>query len=558
MELPFAGLHQFCAPILDGLAGLPVPQQEALRVAFGGKTAPPRTASAALAVLSLLAAAAEERPLVCLIDDAQWLDRATAQALAFVARRLLAERIAMLFALREPSDDVELDGLPEFVVEGIADDHARELLASELPGRLDDRVRDRIVAETRGNPLALIELPRGLTAAELAGGFGFPDPGHLAGRIEQTFQQRVDSLPAESQRLLLTAAAEPIGDVTLIWRAAERLGIAGGAVAPAEGAGLIELGTRVRFRHPLVRSAVYRAAPLKARQEVHRALAEVTNQETDPDGRAWHRAHATAGLDESVAEELELSADRAHSRGGAAAAAAFLERAAELTPDPARRGLRTLAAARAKLDAGAPNAASALLTPPDRARSTTSREREWREGAPASRSPHEAVATHSRCWLRLRTDWFPSMSTSPATHISKRSRPPSLPAASATTRASWRWQRQPASRRRRPDPRGPRICSWTGWRPVSRRATLRRRPGCRRRCKPFAGVPETTRMPTAGSGLPARSRRTFGTTPDGTNWPRAVNDLRVNQGPSTTFRSPLRTAPAFTSMRVNTPRRRRC
>ena len=261
MELAFAGLHQLCAPMLDGLDGLPGPQRDALRVAFGLQDgAAPNRFLVALAILSLLAEAAEVQPLVCLVDDAQWLDRASAQALAFVARRLLAERIAMVFAVREPSDVDELTGLPELVVGGLADDDARWLLASALPGRLDEHVRDQIVAETRGNPLALLELPRGLTPAELAGGFGLPDARPLASRVEETFVQRVRALPRETQRLLLVAAAEPVGDVSLLWRAAEQLGIRGSAGRPAEEAALIELGIRVRFRHPLVRSAAYRAA----------------------------------------------------------------------------------------------------------------------------------------------------------------------------------------------------------------------------------------------------------------------------------------------------------
>jgi DNA-binding CsgD family transcriptional regulator len=315
----------------------------------------------ALAVLSLLADEAEVRPLACVIDDAQWLDRASRQALAFVARRLLAERIAMVFAVREPSDADELDGLPELLVDGLGYHDARTVLASGISGPLDARVRDRIVAETRGNPLALLELPRGLTPAELAGGFGLPDRGPLSGRIERSFLRRFESLPRDSRQLLLIAAAEPTGDVTLLWRAAERLGIGADAVGPPEAAGLVELGARVRFRHPLVRSAIYRAAPRPEREEIHRALAEATDPEADPDRRAWHRAHAAAGLDEGVAGELERSAGRAQGRGGVAAAAAFLERAAELTPDPARRGARVLAAAQAKLDAGAPEAAEALV-----------------------------------------------------------------------------------------------------------------------------------------------------------------------------------------------------
>jgi DNA-binding CsgD family transcriptional regulator len=360
MELAFAALQQLCAPMLDRLERLPGPQQEALRVAFGlsGGEAPDRFV-VGLAALSLLSEVAEERPLLCVVDDAQWLDDASALALAFVARRLLAESIAVVFVTREPSE--ELGGLPELVIEGIGDGDARLLLDSGLRGRLDERVRDRIVAETRGNPLALLELPRGMTPAELAGGFGLPDAPPLADRIEQSFLRQLQSVPPETQQLLLTAAAEPVGEVTLLWRAAERLGIGAAAVAPAEGAGLIQLGARVRFRHPLLRSAIYGAAAKADRREVHGALAEETDSEADPDRRAWHRAHAATGLDEGVAGELERSAGRAQGRGGVAAAAAFLERAAELTPDPTRRGARALAAAQAKLEAGAPEAAQALV-----------------------------------------------------------------------------------------------------------------------------------------------------------------------------------------------------
>ena len=362
MELAFAGVHQLCAPLLDGLDHLPGPQRDALRVAFGLQDgSAPDPFLVALAVLSLLADAAEARPLLCLIDDAQWLDRESTQALAFVARRLLAERIAMLFAVREPTDTVVLDGLPELVVEGITNGAARQLLASGIPGPLDERVRERILAETRGNPLALLELPRSMTPAELAGGFGLPDTQPLTDRIEQSFLRRLQALPYDSQRLLLIAAADPVGDVTLLWRAAERLGVAADASASPQAEGLIEFGVRTRFRHPLVRSAVYRAASRDDRQDVHRALAEATDPDADPDRRAWHRAHAAIGLDENVATELERSADRAQARGGLAASAAFLERAAELTPDPARRGTRALAAAQAKLLAGAPERASELL-----------------------------------------------------------------------------------------------------------------------------------------------------------------------------------------------------
>ena len=361
MELAFAGLHQLCAPMLDHAERLPAPQREALRTAFGisAGRAPDRFL-VGLAVLGLLSEAAAERPLLCVVDDAQWLDRASAQALGFVARRLAAEPVGLVFAAHDPGD--ELAGLPELAVAGLLEGDARALLDSVTPGRLDERVRDRIVAETRGNPLALLELPGGLSAAELAGGFGLPDAPPLASRIERSFLRRLQSLPVKTQRLLLAAAAEPTGDVMLLWRAAERLGVGADAAAPAEAAGLIELGARVRFRHPLLRAAVYRAAALPDRREVHRALAEVTDPGADPDRRAWHRAHAATGPDEAVASELERSAARAQGRGGVAAAAAFLQRSAELTPDPARRGARALAAARAKFAAGAPDAAYELLT----------------------------------------------------------------------------------------------------------------------------------------------------------------------------------------------------
>jgi DNA-binding CsgD family transcriptional regulator/tetratricopeptide (TPR) repeat protein len=359
MTLAFAGLHQLCAPLLDRLERLPDPQHQAVQVAFGLSSgeAPDRFA-VGLAVLSLLSDAAEEQPLLCVIDDAQWLDDESALAIAFVARRLLAESVAIVLATRLPSGG--FDGLPELVVEGLGVDDARWLLAWGVQGVLDGQVRDRIVAETRGNPLALLELPRGLSAAELAGGFAVPDD-RLADRIEQSFLRRLESLPVETRRLLLVAAAEPVGDVALLWRAAGRLGLEADAAAPAQTAGLIDLGSRVRFRHPLVRSAVYGATGVEERRVVHRALAEATDPVADPDRRAWHRAHSAAGLDEAVAGELERSADRAKRRGGVAAVAAFLERATELTPDPARRGARALLAAQAKLAAAAPESAEALL-----------------------------------------------------------------------------------------------------------------------------------------------------------------------------------------------------
>src|SRR4051794_12819638 len=362
MELPFAGLHQLCGPMLDRLDRLPAPQRDALATAFGLSAGdPPDRFLVGLAGLSLLSEGAGGGPLVCVGGDAHWLDRASAQILAFVARRLLAEAVGLVFAVREPSPTQDLAGLPELVVGGLDEGDASALLHSAIPGRLDERVSDRIIAEARGNPLALLELPRGLTSAELAGGFGSPNVEPLANRIEQSFVRQLEPLPAETRRLLLAAAAEPLGDVTLLWRAAGRLGLGIDAAAPALAAGLIELGARVRFRHPLLRSAAYRAASVSDRQEIHQALAEATDAETDPDRRAWHRAQAASGPDEAVADELERSADRAHARGGVAAAAAFLARAAELTPDPAQRGSRAVAAAQAKFEAAASDAALELL-----------------------------------------------------------------------------------------------------------------------------------------------------------------------------------------------------
>ena len=362
MELAFAGLHQLCAPFLDRLERLPGPQCAALRTAFGLNTGqPPDRFVVGLAVLGLLSDVAGDRPLLCVVDDLQWQDRASAEAFAFVARRVHAVSIGFVFAVRGHDEGQEMAGLPEMVIRGVSDDDARALLASVAPGRLDARVRDRIVAETRGNPLALLELPRGLTPAELAGGFALPCPRALADRIEHSFVGRVQSLPSETRQLLLLAAAEPVGDVPLLWRAAGLLGIGVEAAAPAETAGLVDFRARVRFRHPLVRSGVYRAAAVHDRQRAHRALGEASDPESDPDRWAWHRAQAAASPDESVATELERSADRALARGGAAAAAAFLERAVELTPEPSRRVARALAAAGAKLDAAAPHAASELL-----------------------------------------------------------------------------------------------------------------------------------------------------------------------------------------------------
>jgi DNA-binding CsgD family transcriptional regulator/tetratricopeptide (TPR) repeat protein len=362
MELAFAGLHSLCAPLLGRVEQLPGPQREALSTAFGMSAGPPpERFLVGLAVLSLLADAAEDQPLVCIVDDAQWLDRVSSQTLAFVARRLLAEPVALVFAVREQGGDQVLAGLPELAIGGLGPEHARLLLDAMIPGPLDEEVKARILDETRGNPLALIELPRGLTPAQLAGGFGFPDAHQLTRRIEGSFLQRAEKLPRDSRLLLLTAAAEPAGDVRLLWRAAERLGITAAAGAPAETAGLIELDVRVRFPHPLVRSAIYIASNASDRRDVHRALADATDPVLDPDRRAWHRAHGSAQPDEEVATEMIRSAGRAQGRGGLAAAAAFLKRAAELTPDARVRVERALTAAQAKLDVADFTSASSLV-----------------------------------------------------------------------------------------------------------------------------------------------------------------------------------------------------
>jgi DNA-binding CsgD family transcriptional regulator len=362
MELSFAGLHQLCAPFLDQLERLPVPQRDAIRTAFGMSSgAAPGQFLIGLAVLRLLSEVAEEEcPLLCLVDDYQWVDRASAQVLAFVARRLGAESVGMVFGVRTPGDG--LTGLPELQVAGLPAADARQLLDSALRGPLDIRVRDQIVAETHGNPLALLEVPRGLTSAELAGGYGYPDVARVPASMEETFRMRVEALPEATRRLLLVAAADPIGDPALVWRAAARLGIDTDAAVPAAEAGLAEFSARIRFRHPLVRSAAYRSASPQAKREAHAALAEAIDPDTDAERRAWHRAHAVRGPDEDVAGELERSADQAQARGGLAAAAAFLERAAMLTLDPATRATRALAAASAKAQAGALAAAQNLLS----------------------------------------------------------------------------------------------------------------------------------------------------------------------------------------------------
>jgi len=361
MELDYAALQQLCSPLLELMESLPDPQREALGVAFGlsaGRA--PSSFLVGLAVLGLLSEAAEQQPILCVVDDAQWLDGASARALAFVARRLLAERIALAFAARDVGSG--LARFPQLHVEPLGRRDARTLLESVLAARLDESVLEQIIAETGGNPLALLELPRGLTPAQLAGGFGLPAALPLSAGIEQSFRRRLVGLPRDSQRLLLLAAAEPVGDPALLWRAAQQLEIPETAAHAVESEGLLTLDGAVTFRHPLVRSAVYGAAAPSERREAHRALANATDPHIDPDRRAWHRAQAASVPDEDVASELERSAERAQARGGFAAAAAFLERAATLTPEPVRRAQRALVAAQTKFRAGALDDALALLS----------------------------------------------------------------------------------------------------------------------------------------------------------------------------------------------------
>ncbi len=363
MELAYAGLHQLCAPMLDQLASLPQPQADALRVAFGlAPGDPPGRFLVGLATLSLVAAVAHDRPLLCVVDDFQWLDDASVQVLGFVARRLLVERVAMVFAVREPGERGELTGLPELWLDGLDGQDARALLASAIAGPIDPGVRERIITETRGNPLALLELAQGSTPAELAGGFAMPSTTALSDSIEQSFRRRLEALTADTRRLVVLAAADPVGEPMLVWRAAEHLGIAPEAAGPATEVGLLEFSATVHFRHPLVRSAAYNSASLRERHTVHGALARATDPAVDPDRRAWHLAQAALEPDEQVAIELERSAARAQQRGGLAAAAAFLERAAALTPERSLRAARLLAAAGAKRDAGALDTAIGLLS----------------------------------------------------------------------------------------------------------------------------------------------------------------------------------------------------
>ena len=358
MDLPFAALHQLCAPFLDRLGLLPGPQRDALGVAFGMRDgAEPDRFLAGLGFMSLLSEAAADRPLICVADAAQWLDGPSARALAFVARHLAGGPVAVLMAARPGRLERDLAELPELVAGGLADGDARVLLSSAVTGRLDERVSDRIVAEARGNPGALLELAARMCPEELAGGFGLPGAVTLAAPVEESFRERLAPLPEATRRLLLVAAAEPTLDPVLIWQAAGVLGVRARDVAPAAEAGLIEFGGPVRFRDPLARFAVYRTASPQERQSVHHALAATA----DPDRRAWHRGQAAPGPDEDLAAELERAVPAARARGGLGADGAFRERAAELTPDPGRRSRRALAAAQVKHQAGAAEGARRLL-----------------------------------------------------------------------------------------------------------------------------------------------------------------------------------------------------
>jgi DNA-binding CsgD family transcriptional regulator/tetratricopeptide (TPR) repeat protein len=362
MELAFAGLHQLCAPLMDRLDVLPAPQAQALGIVFGQRGgSPPDRLLIGLAVLSLLSEAGGEQSLVCLIDDAQWLDQASLQTLAFVARRLAAESVAMVFATRTGGNDPIWARLPMLRIEGLTEPDATAVLEAAVGTPLDRRVRDRILAETRGNPLALSELPRWHSPMEMTFGPELIGTRTLTGRIEDGFRRQLEDLPEDTRRLMCTAAAEPLGDVGLLSRAAEHLGIGMGSFAPAEASDLIELGGTVRFRHPMIRSVAYWSTSLHQRQQAHRALADVTDPDQDPDRLAWHSAHAAVGPDEVVAASLERSADRALAQGGLSAAAAFLKGAAALSPDAADGARRRLSAAQALAHAGSFDAALDLL-----------------------------------------------------------------------------------------------------------------------------------------------------------------------------------------------------
>jgi DNA-binding CsgD family transcriptional regulator len=365
MELAYASLQEFFRPGLSPLGQLPGPQRRALEIVLGRQAGvAPDPMLVGLALLNVVSALSAERPVLCVVDDAQWLDSSSAQVIGFAARHASKDAVAFLFATRSLTDEIR--GLPQLALGGLGDRDARALLATVLPDRLDDRVIDRVIAETHGNPLAILELPKGLSPAQLAGGFGLPVSVTLADQIEQSYRRRLARLPEESRRLLLVVAADPTGNSEIIWRAADELGIAEEAAEAIERDGLIEFAERVVFHHPLVRSAVYNTASPKDRREVHRALGHATDRNSDPDRRVWHLAQATIRPNKGVADELEASADRAQSRGGFAAAGAFLERSVGLTSDPEGRAVRALRAAQAKLLAGALDSAGALAAVAER------------------------------------------------------------------------------------------------------------------------------------------------------------------------------------------------
>jgi hypothetical protein len=358
-ELPYAGLGHVLGSLSGQLGKLPEPQRCALEIAFGLRTgAAPDRFLLGVGVLGLLTeAGAEGPPLVCVIDNAHWLDRASLQALAFAARRLSAESVLLIFATREPGTD--LTGLPDLALGALPDTAVRDLLAAMVHWPLDKHVRDQVVAETHGNPRTLTELLRSLPPVLLAGGFGLPDAPQS--KIPDALHQQINRLPAQTRSLLLLAAADPTGDAALVLRAAGNLGISSGAMYPAAEAGLLTFGARAVFRQPTVRSAVYQSAAAGDRRAAHGALAQATTQPGDEDRRTWHRAKAAVGPDEDVAAELERTAEQAQARGGLPAFAAFLERAVLLTADADQRSRRALAAATAMLHAGEPNGAARLL-----------------------------------------------------------------------------------------------------------------------------------------------------------------------------------------------------
>ena len=362
-QLGYAGLHRFLLPFADQLERLPAPQREALRSTFGLVAGPSADRFlVALAVLTLLADVASQVPLVCVVDDAQWLDPESLVALGFVARRLYAERVVLLFAVREPDGQLSaLAGLPELAVGGLEGPAAMDLLLSLAPGRLSPSVGARIVAGTGGNPLALAELARELSPAQLAGAEALPEPLPAGGSLEKVFSRRVSRLPPETRLLLAVAAAEPAASAALVWRAAGKLGIDPEAAATADVGGLAEFTPRVEFRHPLIRSVVYHSMPLRQRRRIHQALAAVADGDERPDRMAWHLGMAAVGPDEAVAARLEQAAGRARERGGYAATVTFLTRAADLSADRGLRGGRLLAAAEAALTAGQSSRAGVLL-----------------------------------------------------------------------------------------------------------------------------------------------------------------------------------------------------